>query len=94
MYAKSDEEDKDDNIPLSVLALNLKRVWINMNEKDIEDYIAADDNMPTMMTISDEDIVKSVMPEQEAEQEEEEKEEEEDIVKPVSSAKPWRFSKP
>ena len=85
VYPQSDEEDEEeDDIPLSVLSLNLKRVGVNMSEQDIEDYIT--DNTPTMATMSDEDIVKSVMAEPETEQEEEE-EEEEEPVKPVSSAK-------
>ena len=79
------DDDDEDNIPLSTLARNLKRVGINMDEDEINAYIRADDKTPTMMTMTDEDIIQAVTVEQAVEDEDED--EEEEVKEPISTGK-------
>jgi len=57
---QDENEDEDDNIPLSVLANNLRRVGTNMDENEVQSYITADDTTPTIMSLSDEDIIQAI----------------------------------
>jgi len=84
--SEEEEDDEEDNIPLSTLSMKLKRVGINMNEAEIEQYIRSDDQTPTMMTLTDEDIIQAVTVEEEVE-EDEETEEAEEAKEPISTGK-------